>query len=66
MIFGYVLVILGCFFLLQNMGLLPGLAWDYLWPSLLIVWGLTIILGKGRRELWCCRLPYREEEKDKP
>ena len=65
MIFGYILVILGGLFLLDNLEVLPRKAWEYFWPLLLIVWGLSIIFGKGRRGLWNCCLPYRERDKEK-
>ncbi len=65
MIFGYILVIVGDLFFLRTIGWLPGLSWDYIWPLLLVCWGLAIILGKGRRRgCWCCCAPYRKEGKE--
>ncbi len=64
MIFGYILVIVGALFFLQNVGFLPPISWHYIWPLLLIGWGVTIILGKGRKGIWCC-FPHQTEEKDK-
>jgi hypothetical protein len=52
MVFAYFLIIVGVVFLLRNLGLLPVGAWDVIWPSLLIVWGLSMILGRSKAWWW--------------
>jgi len=37
------LVILGVVFLLKNLGIMPDIAWDIIWPVILIVIGATMI-----------------------
>lgn len=44
-----VLIAVGTLFLLDNLGYLPGSAWGYLWPVLLIFFGLSVLLGRGAR-----------------
>jgi len=43
------LITLGVLFLLDNLGFLPGNAWGYLWPLLLIFFGLSLLMGRGAR-----------------
>lgn len=40
---GFLLIIAGVIFLLKNLGVISGSAWEILWPVLLIVAGLTLI-----------------------
>lgn len=40
------LISLGCLFLLDNFGVLPSSAWNFVWPLMLIVLGLSLILGR--------------------
>jgi len=46
MIFGYSLIILGFYWLLSSMGLIPEVAAQYFWPILLIALGALIIYKK--------------------
>jgi hypothetical protein len=48
------LIVIGVAFLLKNLGVLPGGAWDVIWPSLLIAWGLSIIFTRSRAWGWWC------------
>ncbi len=48
---GYLIAFIGVVFLLSNLGMLPYEAWDYIWPLLLIVWGIGI--AWGRPGFWC-------------
>lgn len=45
---GLVLVALGAWFLLQNVGLLTWWRWDLFWPALLIVLGLALLVRRFR------------------
>jgi hypothetical protein len=40
---GLVLILVGVFFLLANLGLLDWLRWDLVWPALLIVLGIYLV-----------------------
>jgi Domain of unknown function (DUF5668) len=45
---GAALVLIGAYYLLQNLGLLGWLRGDVLWPSLLILLGVLMLLRRGR------------------
>jgi len=45
---GAALVLIGAYYLLQNLGLLDWLRGDVLWPSLLILLGLLMLIRRGR------------------
>jgi len=40
------LVVIGIIFLLKNLGIMPEIAWDIIWPIILVVVGLTMIFKK--------------------
>ncbi len=43
-----VLVVIGLYYLLQNLGLLKSIPGDILWPALLILFGLWLLLRRSR------------------
>ncbi len=43
-----VLIVLGVYLLLNNLGLLWWLRGDVVWPVLLILFGVALIVGRGR------------------
>ena len=45
---GVALVLIGGYYLLYNLGLLGWLQSDVLWPVLLIVFGVFLLLRRGR------------------
>ena len=45
---GAALILIGVYYLLQNLGLLSWLRGDVLWPSLLILLGLVLLVRRGR------------------
>jgi len=51
-------IVAGLLLLLQNFGYISGV-WHFIWPSLLILWGVSIIL-RPRHSYWGCCYPYRE------
>ncbi len=67
MFFGLALVIVGVIFLLEKFGIVSGSIWGYVWPSLIILLGLFMVLGKRRwKKGWhwhCCCPPDNEEKK---
>ena len=40
------LIIIGAVFLLKNLGIMPSIAWDIVWPIVLIVVGLVMIFKR--------------------
>lgn len=66
MFFGLALVIVGVIFLLEKLGVVSGSIWGYVWPSLLILLGIYMLLGKRRWKKgwhWNCSCPPDHEEK---
>jgi drug/metabolite transporter (DMT)-like permease len=45
---GAALLVIGLYYLLQNLGLLKALPGDVLWPLLLILFGVYLLLRRGR------------------
>jgi hypothetical protein len=67
MVFGLIIIAVGVIALLVKQGVLDGSIWDYAWPAILIIIGLSFILGRFRRRWWWggwCRPPW--DDRDKP
>jgi hypothetical protein len=45
-------VLIGVYYLLQNLGMLKGLKGDVLWPTLLILLGVLLLVRRGRDGWW--------------
>jgi len=43
---GIVLIVLGAYFLLTNLGVLSNLRWDLFWPAVLILLGLLLLVRR--------------------
>jgi hypothetical protein len=43
---GLILIALGAYFLLTNLGVLNNVRWDLFWPAVLIVLGLLLLLRR--------------------
>jgi phage shock protein C len=43
---GIILIVLGAYFLLTNLGVLSNLRWDLFWPAVLILLGLLLLLRR--------------------
>jgi hypothetical protein len=48
---GFVLVCIGILVLLSNMDIIRGDVWNYIWPLILVIFGISLIL-KRRRKDW--------------
>lgn len=66
MFFGIVLIVVGIVALLEKFGMLTGPTWGYIWPSLIIAWGISLIIRRGHGGSWCCWGPEREKGEDRP
>ena len=42
-IWGSIVIVIGIIVLLENMGIISGSIWNYIWPLFIIVVGLSII-----------------------
>jgi membrane protein implicated in regulation of membrane protease activity len=58
MFIGLILVAVGTIALLVSLGVLTGSIWNYIWPVILIVLGLSLMFGWRRRHPFgrhgCC------------
>lgn len=48
MFVGLVILALGVLFLLENLGVLTGDIWEYLWPVAIIALGISILVKKRK------------------
>ena len=48
MFFGLFLIIIGVIFLLENIGVITGDVWKYIWPSLIILLGFSVLIKPSR------------------
>jgi hypothetical protein len=52
MVFGLILIAVGVIAILEKAGVITGSVWDYTWPAILVILGLSFILGRFRRRRW--------------
>jgi membrane protease YdiL (CAAX protease family) len=52
MVFGLIIIAVGVIALLVKTGVLDGSIWDYTWPAVLVIIGLSFVLGRFRRRRW--------------
>jgi drug/metabolite transporter (DMT)-like permease len=66
MVFGLILVAVGVIALLEKLNIFDGSVWNYTWPVILVIIGLSIVLGRfqRRRWMWFCRPPW--DDRDRP
>lgn len=50
---GLIFVIVGVLMLLERMDIISGGLWDYLWPVVIIVFGVHL-MGKTKSGMWSC------------
>jgi len=70
MVIGLIIIAVGVIALLVNLGVLSGSVWEYAWPAILIIIGLSFLLGRFRRRRWFWGGPPwmwydRDSDKDK-
>lgn len=63
MFIGVLLVILGVVFLGENMGWLPGGAWQIIWPLLLVALGISMMFKRSGHGCMCCGGRGKEDNK---
>ena len=52
MLLGLVILAVGIIALLVKLDVLSGSIWDYTWPAILIIIGLSFVMGRFRRRPW--------------
>lgn len=66
MYIGILLLIIGGLYLTKNLGLLDGLSYDVIWPTVVAVIGLFMILRRVRHgdgkcgSRWCLHCPSKK------
>jgi hypothetical protein len=68
MVFGAIIAAVGIIAILVKTNILSGSIWDYTWPVVLVIIGLSIVLGRflrSRRWWWMVRPPWDDRDKDK-
>ena len=43
---GVALVVIGAIFLMKNLGLIPGVNWDIVWPLAVLVIGVAMVFKR--------------------
>ncbi len=68
MVFGAIILAVGVIAILDKTGVVSGSVWDYTWPVILVIIGLSIIFGRFRRRWWWGMPPWWDKDKnrDKP
>jgi hypothetical protein len=75
MVFGLILIAVGVIAILVKTGAVSGSIWDYTWPTILVIIGLSFFLGRflgprwwwfGWRRHWHDRSRWDERDKDAP
>ena len=64
MVLPSLLIIIGGAFLLKNLGYISGSTWGVIWPVFLIVFGIGILLRKGKDDFFwkeCCGWRRKDE-----
>ena len=52
MVIGLIILAIGVIALLVKTDVITGSVWDYTWPAILIILGLSFVLGRFRRRRW--------------
>ncbi|OQB05705.1 MAG: hypothetical protein BWY19_00838 [bacterium ADurb.Bin212] len=59
--FGLGLVLVGILLLLNNLGIIKGDTWDYIWPAVIILVGLSMLFRRND----CCAPKVKVVKEDK-
>lgn len=75
MVFGLILIAIGLIFLLQNLNIISGKAWEVIWPVVVILLGVGFLVRqikrrqehRGERANWQSRVHFgdRNAEENK-
>jgi hypothetical protein len=71
MVFGAIILAVGVIAILVQTGVVAGSIWDYTWPIILVIIGLSFIIGRFRRSrhwMWWGGPPWwgdRDKDKDR-
>jgi drug/metabolite transporter (DMT)-like permease len=68
MVIGFILIAVGIIAILVKTDVVTGSIWDYTWPTILVILGLSFLLGRLRRRRWWwgwCP-PWDNKDRDRP
>lgn len=65
MVVGLILVAIGVIAILEKANVISGSVWNYTWPVILIIVGLSFVLGRFRRRRWFWGLPPWWDDRDR-
>ncbi len=68
MVFGLILIAIGLIFLLQNLNIISGRAWEVIWPVVVILLGVGFFVRhwkrkqehRGERSKWQSRVHFQD------
>jgi hypothetical protein len=66
MVFGLILVAVGIIALLEKLNVITGNIWNYTWPAILVIIGLSIVFDRFRRQRWMWWGWNPWDDRDKP
>jgi hypothetical protein len=66
MVFGLILIAVGVIALLEKLNVINGNVWNYTWPVILLIIGLSMVFGRFRRRRWMWWGWNPWDDKDKP
>lgn len=66
MVFGLIIIAVGIIALLVKLDVLNGSVWDYTWPAILVIIGLSFVLGRFRRRWFWGGFRPPWDDRDKP
>lgn len=72
MVFGLILIAIGFIFLLQNLNIISGKAWEVIWPVVVILLGVGFLVRqfksrqehRGERKQWQSRVHFGDHNSE--
>jgi uncharacterized membrane protein len=65
MFVGLIIIVIGLVLLMQNMGFVGPEIWNVIWPSLIILFGISLLMKRRRSEDHWDKIKKHFEEKSK-
>jgi hypothetical protein len=66
MVFGLILIAVGIIAILVKADVLAGSIWDYVWPAVLVIIGLSFFFGRFHRRRWWSGWCPPWDDRDRP
>jgi O-antigen/teichoic acid export membrane protein len=67
MVIGLILIAIGVIAILVKTDVLTGSIWGYVWPTALVIIGLSFVIGRFRRRRWWWGWspPWEDRDRDR-